>query len=484
MTEWMDRRHMRRPHTRMKALSTATLALMTALALAPQVALAEAPTPAPLIRQLAVGVGGLDFIEIHNPGQEDADLSELYLATVPDYYRLVLDAYSGGASDFLVQFPAGATLGAGQSAVVLVSGDDSAFMTAWGFSPDYTIPAPTATEAAPMAQPAFATAPTQPLARAGGLLVLFHWDGVADRVQDADIVSWGDGPRVDKSGQSLDGPDNDDMPTAYADETAAADQLPAPAPGEGQALIRAGGESPEAEGGNGIDGVDETSEDLSAAFVSEPASLQPLFTLTGVVRDAATDAPIPDTEIVLTGTELATVTDADGAFTLADAPPGTYRITANAAGFTPYAETIDVTADRSVEIALASQVTWSLTVTVVTSAGTAGAGAEVVVTDEVAQPVATLTADANGVARFEGLPAADYRVVGSLDGHKAMDIGPIPLQADAAVTLRLISTSRQPEVTLERTNGCTQIPSHTSTPGLSWGVLALAAAWLWVRRRP
>ncbi|MEO1271467.1 MAG: hypothetical protein AAFX99_25520, partial [Myxococcota bacterium] len=93
--------------------------------------MAEPPTPAPLLRQVALGVSGLDFVEIHNPGIEAAELSDLYLATVPDYYRWVSGEYNGGSADRLVQFPEGAVLEAGASAVVVLRGTDATFQSVW-----------------------------------------------------------------------------------------------------------------------------------------------------------------------------------------------------------------------------------------------------------------------------------------------------------------------------------------------------------------
>ncbi|MEL6180387.1 MAG: carboxypeptidase regulatory-like domain-containing protein [Myxococcota bacterium] len=286
-----------------------------------------------------------------------------------------------------------------------------------------------------------------------GVMVLFYWDGATDLVQDADLLMWGDdGPRVDKTGVLIDGPDEGEEPSEYAAETAPAEQSPAPAPSEGQALIRSGGEADEVTGGNGIDGVDETSEDLATAVVAEAPSLQPLFTLTGTVRDASSGDPVANTEVVLTGTELATVTDDQGVYTLADAPPGTYRITANAAGFASFAQTVEVVADQTVDIALDLQPQVTLTVRVNTSQATSD-DAEVVVADDANQPVATVTA-VDGVALFEGLPANNYHVQVTLRNFRPLDLGPIPLQADATLSLLLVSLEREPDVILTRTNGC------------------------------
>lgn len=227
---------------------------------------------APLIQQVVVDPDGVGFVEVLNPTDEPIALQEYHLATVADYFRVVDGGVSLGAQDFLVRFPDGAELLPG-SAVVQWTGTGEDFEVAHGFVPEFALSA--ADDASTEAMVAVEAIPDGAgPASAGGTLVLFRWDGVSDLVEDADIVIWGSGAFVDKSGVGVDGPDDDADESVYADDTDAMTQRPAQAPGEGEALLRVDAQERDETlmGGNGVDGHDETSEDMAAAFeVASPA---------------------------------------------------------------------------------------------------------------------------------------------------------------------------------------------------------------------
>src|SRR3989442_4814024 len=78
---------------------------------------------------------------------------------------------------------------------------------------------------------------------------------------------------------------------------------------------------------------------LLAAF-GQPVRAQSIYaTLTGVVSDAS-EAVIPNAKVVVTnmasGDVRRTSTNADGYFTFASLPVGAYKLSIDAAGFTPY----------------------------------------------------------------------------------------------------------------------------------------------------
>ncbi len=103
---------------------------------------------------------------------------------------------------------------------------------------------------------------------------------------------------------------------------------------------------------------------LCAAFVlglCAPGAAQPSPALSGRVVDQS-GLPLPGVTIVVApGATRATTTDADGRFAF-DLPPGTYRVAADLAGFTPLDRTVVVSAgspgtlDLTMMVALSEQV--------------------------------------------------------------------------------------------------------------------------------
>ena len=110
------------------------------------------------------------------------------------------------------------------------------------------------------------------LTNGGEIVILYHWDGTSDLVQDTDYAVWGDkAEAVDKTGIAIDGPDGDSSPSTYLDDTAIANQIAvssgAPHSGGESAQRMTLAENGEIfSGGNGITGHDETSEDLATSF--------------------------------------------------------------------------------------------------------------------------------------------------------------------------------------------------------------------------
>ena len=241
---------------------------------------------APLVSIVAPD-DGLAFVELHNQSDATVDLTGYHLATTPEFYRIADWSLDDGPDGWVLAFPDGFLLPAGK-AVVLLSGTVDDFVAAYGFAPEAVVG--TQSLGAQAMVPIHGTAASP--AAAADLVALFYWNGSSDLVQDADLVFWGEGPRVDRNGVLVDGEDDGLEASPYPPETAAADQLPAAPPADGEALVRDGDEGEETRGGIGLDGTDETSEDLGAAFVSAVAAPDPQVTYAGV---AMADMPVTGT---------------------------------------------------------------------------------------------------------------------------------------------------------------------------------------------
>ena len=193
-----------------------------------------------------------EFIEIHNPGPKPIDLTNVHLADHVDYFD---PASVVESTDFRVQFPAGTTLDAGAYLVVSLDGG-SAFETTYGAPPDYDF------DPTDMAAPALVGNYTGPLLSNGGeMMVLYHWDGASDLVQDIDYIRYGSFAGMDKTGVTIGS-------STYLPETPTANQFGGPAPGPNAAVERCDFTEPaeSISGGNGMLGHDETSEDFSQSL--------------------------------------------------------------------------------------------------------------------------------------------------------------------------------------------------------------------------
>ena len=229
-----------------------------------------------LITEIATRPSGAEMIEIANPTGGAVVLSDYLLSDSHLYYEIAFDAFTtASGSDFAARFPEGFVIQPGQYVVVALanaSGGLMSFEAAYGKKPDFEL-RPTANGApddpeVPNMQPAQTASSigaTASLTDGGEPVVLFCYQGSA-LVSDIDYVFYGtpsaSNPAVDKTGIVVSG-------SSYADDTAASAQRPIPAPPEGGSLHRcAFVESDEKRaGGNGNTGHDETSEDMSAAFV-------------------------------------------------------------------------------------------------------------------------------------------------------------------------------------------------------------------------
>jgi len=232
---------------------------------------------------------GSEYVAITNPTAAAVDLSDYYLTDATfagaPYWELAQGDGAGGGGttgDFNARFPAGASLAAGETIVVALEGS-AVFQTQFGMLPDFELfedgaspdDVPDLVEAHPGGIAAGLGNPTGNVAPSTGWLdddeslILYHWDGATDLVQDVDYLTWGDtGVRMDKSGLTVDGPDVDTTPGTYLADTVVGTQSPMTASDflEANERLDSNEGTETATGGNGLGGHDETSENLATTW--------------------------------------------------------------------------------------------------------------------------------------------------------------------------------------------------------------------------
>jgi len=208
-----------------------------------------------------------EYLEIYNPTGSTVDLTNYYLSDDEDYALYpgtfgAGPAPSIGSSDFIVQFPPGAMITAGQ--VVVIAFDGATFITDYGFAADYEMKGTDA--GTPDMIPSNLGA-TAGLTNSGENACLFWWDGLTDLVSDVDMVNLGTPSATndigDKTGVAVDGPDADVITTTYLPDAYTMPQQPTD-PGflfsTKRQLLEGANEV--STGGNGVTGHDETTENI------------------------------------------------------------------------------------------------------------------------------------------------------------------------------------------------------------------------------
>ncbi|MEM6454378.1 MAG: hypothetical protein AAF772_04715 [Acidobacteriota bacterium] len=264
------------------------VAALLAMAIAASSTASSGPTPMPLLlSEIVVIPYEAQYIEIHNPNASAVDLSNVYLtdANAPDqgvfYTNIVtgnlLTAGGSFSEDFHARFPDGATIPAGGFQVIALG--DLAGFTAWfGQQPDYLLLGDGGVTGIPGMREALpgSIGADPGLFAPGETVVLYTWDGASDLVEDLDYAQFFSGfnpptEPVDKTGVAIDGPDGDTQTSTYAPDTPVARQQPVSfgLHARGNAYSRLdfseGLEIPI--GGNGVDGSDETSENLFDTWI-------------------------------------------------------------------------------------------------------------------------------------------------------------------------------------------------------------------------
>jgi len=216
--------------------------------------------------------GADEFIEIYNLTGLTVDLTDYYLSDSSEYAILSGSAITLDVGDFIAKFPDAATLSHGQVIVVALNGNG--FESTTGAPADYELEGDTSAQDMPLIMNS-----TPNLQSSGEILVLFRWNRLDDLVTDVDIVLTGNNPAtadvfrapMGKTGLMVDGPDVDLVPSTYADDSVgmlAATFSSSPTMPESYkriALENMGSEV-QAGAGNGIDGHDETSEEINVTW--------------------------------------------------------------------------------------------------------------------------------------------------------------------------------------------------------------------------
>ncbi|MBL4637667.1 MAG: lamin tail domain-containing protein [Kofleriaceae bacterium] len=227
-----------------------------------------------LLSEIVVTPDDGEYIEIYNPTSAPIDLTNYYLSDDADYAKLPgMTGATDGPSintnvDFLVQFPAGASIASGQA--VTVAFRATGFVSTYSVDPTFSIGS-TAGSSTQMITVIGGGGSTG-LTNTGESAVLFFWDGMSDLVTDVDCLNIGT-PSItnsigDKSGLMVDGPDMDTTPSTYLNDSVAVLQLTDPVAGLSTKRVLPEGMNEVDMGGNGILGHDETSENIQVTWDS------------------------------------------------------------------------------------------------------------------------------------------------------------------------------------------------------------------------
>lgn len=256
-----------------------------------------------LITEIAVTPTQGEFIEIYNNGTDPVDLTNVYITDAtfsPNgvfYYNIVIGGGGGGGfADFHARFPNGAMIAAGEYQTIALNGSAD-FINTYATNPTYKISDDGVADGiAPLLEARTGSVDGNSSGLSGGeVLILYSWDGSSDLVQDLDYIVWGDkNEAVDKSGIAIDSNTDADSDTStyLSDTSIAAQTVISTGSHSGGNSWQRGDLSEGVEtqtGGNGINGSDETSEDLNNTF----------FEGTPTPNAAGTPPPPPTPVIVI-----------------------------------------------------------------------------------------------------------------------------------------------------------------------------------------
>ncbi len=228
-----------------------------------------------LINEVSTHPDTDEFIEIHNPGSAAVDLTNYYLSDNSVYHGIAAgDAWAPGGTpntDFLVQFPPGTTIAAGEILVIEFGTD---FEGTYSSCPDFTVRSGVTCNSNAVPQ---MVVPTNGglgtnvgslISNHGEMAMLFCWSP-GYLVHDVDYVNWDAyadaNTHVDKTNVTGYLPDTDE-----ATQRAVAAPEPATNPNDPDESIGRCDDTEDDEtatGGNGLLGHDETSETFNTSFV-------------------------------------------------------------------------------------------------------------------------------------------------------------------------------------------------------------------------
>jgi hypothetical protein len=270
-----------------------------------------------LLTEFAVTPTAGEMAEIYNPGTETVDLTDVYItdATFQGgptwYYEIVIGAPGGGSfGDFTARFPAGASIAPGEYQTVAFADAEGAegFLATYGVLPTYECIGDLGADDPGVANMLEAVPGsingTGGLTNSNEIVILFYWDGNSDLVTDLDYVSYGgSNETVDKTGVSIDGPDADSDTSTYADDTPLLEHDDAPSPGSAgtsaQRIMMSEGTEEMGGVGNGVNGNNETSENVSQTWIVDAPT--PNGPTAGAVELLVTEASLGLYDFDVTG---------------------------------------------------------------------------------------------------------------------------------------------------------------------------------------
>ena len=223
-----------------------------------------------LFNRITIKPTGAELVSIYNPTSQSINLSDYYITDATKssdgvfYYNLPSGenfwsgnvSSSSGATDFIARFPDNYSI---QSDETLILGlhDSQTFTDYYGYAPDLTLfeDMRNALDGETTISLGGAFVNMNILGDDAEMLMVFHWDGSSDIIEDVDYFIWGNANEgVDKTGIA-----------DYLNDTDIGSQIPYYSHGQDSTYVRLaisieGDEI--SEGGNGITGHDETSENL------------------------------------------------------------------------------------------------------------------------------------------------------------------------------------------------------------------------------
>ena len=273
-----------------------------------------------LISEVFIGPSTGEFIEIVNRTGATIDLSNYYLTDFGQYWRTSQQTLQPPTNDFIVRFPAGATLPHDGVAVVALKANN--FQATYGFAATYELP-PNTDAAVPDMLPAYGGSigigPS--FNDAGEACILFFWNGTSDLVKDVDVIRVGIPPAgndiQNKTGLSIDGIDPDAIASIYLHDAFTMPTMNAAA-GVGLSHKRGFEECGHEifNGGNGITGHDETTENIAVtwdgsgvAFIAPTPGVVPNLSTLGCGADIAPAGPPPGNGVVNVEDLLAVISE-------------------------------------------------------------------------------------------------------------------------------------------------------------------------------
>lgn len=159
-----------------------------------------------------------EFVEIWNPSNQDISLANYYLTDFGSYWRLPTGDPASVGADFVVRFPAGATIASNQ--VITVAFHTPGFISKFGMNPTYGLDLVSDSGTTKAFAKRIVNVMEPTITDDGEYITLFYWDGVSDLVKDVDIVLAGIMPPTGPTNMmmpkmAVDGPDADSTNTAY-----------------------------------------------------------------------------------------------------------------------------------------------------------------------------------------------------------------------------------------------------------------------------